>query len=369
MNLNNLLRGSLVSALFAAGGSAVLADVVETKNGSRLVGTVSKIDGGSVSITTDYAGTITVKQSEVTAITTDAPVAVRLASGTRLDGKISSSGGELKIAGADGTLNTTVAKVAASWAAGGKDPAIVALERGWAYEASVDVAGKSGNKSQLATGFAFRATLAGPSDTLQFYTAYDRQVSDGVKSADQFKAGSDYANNFSGNYSWYARDEVGFDRIKDIQLYNVAAVGLGYDLIKEPKHTLTTRAGVSFRYESYKPNAQEVTRLLLPPSILSIDTARRLATKESVNSAGLDFGLEHKLELDNSRLVNRLTFVPTFEDFGVYRLTHESFYELPLLNTQWKLRLGVSNDYNSEPGKNIDKLDTTYFTRLVLSWK
>ena len=105
------------------------------------------------------------------------------------------------------------------------------------------------------------------------------------------------------------------------------------------------------------------------PSTLSIDTARRLATKESVNSAGLDFGLEHKLELDNSRLVNRLTFVPTFEDFGVYRLTHESFYEMPLLNTQWKLRLGVSNDYNSEPGKNIDKLDTTYFTRLVLSWK
>jgi len=30
------------------------------------------------------------------------------------------------------------------------------------------------------------------------------------------------------------RDEGGFDRIKDIQFYNVAAFGLGYDTIKKP---------------------------------------------------------------------------------------------------------------------------------------
>lgn len=58
------------------------ADVVETKSGARIVGKVVAIDGGTVSVDTNFAGTIAVKQSEVTAITTDAPVAVRLASGT-----------------------------------------------------------------------------------------------------------------------------------------------------------------------------------------------------------------------------------------------------------------------------------------------
>jgi hypothetical protein len=43
--------------------------------------------------------------------------------------------------------------------------------------------------------------------------------------------------------------------------------------------------------------------------------------------------------------------------------------ELPIASTQWKLRVGVANDYNSQPGRGVDKLDTTYFTRLVLSWK
>jgi hypothetical protein len=75
------------------------------------------------------------------------------------------------------------------------------------------------------------------------------------------------------------------------------------------------------------------------------------------------------LELANSVLVNRLTVVPTFEDFSNYRAMHESFYELPLANPNWKLRLGLANDYNSEPGLGVQKMDTSYFTRLVLNWR
>jgi putative salt-induced outer membrane protein YdiY len=196
---------------------------------------------------------------------------------------------------------------------------------------------------------ATRASSARPSgaqDTLQFYTGYDRQVSDGVKSADQFKVGVDYANNFASHKSWYVRNEGGFDRIKDIELYDVAAAGLGYDFIKEAKQTLTGRAGLSFRYAGYKN-----------------------PRTEDVKAAGLDFGLNHRLQLENAVLINRLSFVPTFEDFGVYVVTHESLLELPIASTQWKLRVGVANDYNSKPGRGVDKLDTTYFTRLVLSWK
>jgi putative salt-induced outer membrane protein YdiY len=323
------------------------ADAVETKNGSRIVGKVTKIDAGSVVVATDYAGPITIKQSEVAAITTDAPVAVRLASGARIDGKVTSTAGTLQVAGAGATITTTtVDKIIASWPAGGTDPKLAALERGWVYEATVDVAGKSGNKNQLGTAAQMRATLAGPIDTFVVYTGYDRQVSDGTKSADQFKAGADYQSNFSGKNSWYVRNEGGFDRIKDIQFYDVAAVGYGYDFIKEAKHTLTARLGLSYRNENYK-------NPLTP----------------DVNTAGLDVGLNHRFRFDDSALVNRLSWVPSFKDFANYRFTHESFYETPLANPAWKLRLGVNNDYNSKPGKNVQKLDTGYFTRLVLNWR
>ena len=346
MNQFTLFRASVALAAVAFSAAHLSADVVETKSGARIVGKVSKIDGGSVTVDTDYAGSITIKQSEVAAINTDGPVAVRLATGTRIDGKLSGTAGSLQVAGVDGTISTSVDKVAASWSAGAKDPQVAMLDRGWAYEANVDIAGKSGNRSQLGTSAGLRATLAGIHDKLAFYTAYDRQTSDGQKSADQFKAGSDYQSNFSGKNSWYVRDEGGFDRIKDVQFYNVAAFGLGYDFIKAPKQTLTGRAGLSFRTENYKnPRTTDV------------------------NSAGLDFGLAHSLQLDNASLVNRLSIVPAFDDFANFRLTHESFLELPLANPSWKLRFGVNNDYNSKPGKGVDKLDTGYFTRLVLNWK
>lgn len=347
MNKIHRLQATVIILAAAVLGAAQLsADVVETKSGARIVGKVTKIDGGNVYVTTDYAGDLTIKQSEVAGLTTDAPVVVRLATGTTLQGTVSSAAGTLKVSGPDGEISTHVDKVAASWAVGQEDPSVLALRRHWAFEAGVDIAGKSGNSSQLGTAAAFRATLKTPEDTLQFYTGYNRQVSNGVTSSDQFKAGVDYADNFSGKVSWYVRDEGGFDRIKDINLYNTAAAGFGYDVIKEPKHLLTTRAGLSFRYEGYGNPAHA-----------------------SLKSMGLDFGLNHEWEFATSKLVNRLSYVPSFEDFSNFHFTHESFYEIPLSDPSWKLRLGVSNDYNSKPGPGVKKLDTDYFTRLVLSWK
>jgi hypothetical protein len=344
MNTIKPSQAFLAFILIFSATARLSADVVETKNGARIVGKVSKIDAGTVVVDTDFAGAVNIKQSEVTAITTDGPVAVRLESGTRIDGRISGgANGSLQVAGSDGTVNTPIAQLASSWEAGKPDPS---LERKWAYEAAADITGKTGNKEQTGTALAFRAVLKTPQDTLQFYAGYDRQISDGAKSADQFKAGVDYQNNFAGRWSWYARDEGGFDRVKGIEIYNVAGAGIGYDFIKEPKHLLTGRAGLSYRYEGYENPATT-----------------------DLSSAGLDFGLNHEYEFENSRLVNRLSYVPTFNDFANYRITHESFYEVPLVAPNWKLRLGVSNDYNSKPGMGIERLDTSYFTRFVLNWR
>jgi hypothetical protein len=134
--------------------------------------------------------------------------------------------------------------------------------------------------------------------------------------------------------------------VKSIDLYNIAAAGVGFDVVKKPKQTLTGRAGISFRYEGYKNS--------IAPS---------------VKDAGLDIGINNDMEFGNSKLVNRVAYVPTFDDFGNYRITHESYYQIPLTNPNWKLRIGVSNDYNSQPPRGTERLDTAYFTRLVLNWQ
>ena len=359
--------------LFALAIRTVSADVVETKTGAKIVGKVTLIDGTSVVVDTDYAGTVKIKQSEVTSVITDSPSNIRLSSGTVLQGTVSSEGpGVLTIVGPDGSIHTTVDKIVTTWTVGAKDPEVVALQRAWTYEAGVNILGKTGNSEQLGTGFNFRAMLNGPQDKLQFYSAYDRQVTEGQKSADQLKAGVDYQNSFSGRYSWYLRDEAGFDRVKLIDFANVAAFGLGYDVIKKPKQTLTGRAGFAHRFESYRMDPDSYAGFIDPLRVggpLQPADARRAATKESVNAAGLDFGISHTLELDKVSIVNRISFIPSFADFADYHATHESFLELPMQSPLWKLRMGVANDYTSVPSPGKKRLDTTYFTRLMLNWK
>jgi hypothetical protein len=349
MRTTNLFRILCFSASLLAsilGSARLAADVVETKNGARIVGKITKVDAGSVYMTTDFAGDLTIKQSEVTSISSDGPLSVRLADGTRIQGQVSTQNGALQVVGADGTVSTSILKIAAVWEPGSKDPEIAALEHHWSYEASADIEGTSGNKDQLGTAAGFRAKLVTPEDTLQYYTGYNRQVTSGVKSADQFKAGVDYAANFSPDSSWYVRDEGGFDRIMDIRFYDTAAVGAGYNFLNSKTDLLTGRVGLAYRYDGYDD-----------------------PKTPTVNSAAADFEISNDLKFSTSELVTHLTAVPAFSNFSNYIVTHDSFYQIPLVNPAWKLRMGVANDYNSMPSFGFKRLDTTYYTRLILDWQ
>ena len=326
--------------------SAVMADVIETKDGARLVGTVVGINGGKITLKTSYAGDIQVAQSEVASLTMDNELAIRLENGTTLQGSIASSGeGAITIDGGSGQVQAPVTDVAATWAVGATDPAIIALQRKWSYEASLDVTGKSGNSENFGSALSFSAVLDGKDDRLAFYTNYNQQESEGLTSADQFKAGVDYANSFKGALSWYVRNEAGFDRLKAIDFYDVAGAGFGYKVISKDNQSLTLRGGLSFRHEAY---------------------ANPLS--DDLSSLGMDFGLAHSYKWDNMKMNNSLTFVPSFEDFADYRVTHDSHFEMPLKSGPWKIRVGISNDFRSEPQAGFEELDTTWYTRMVLSW-
>lgn len=339
----------LLCAAFAAilGGAALRADVVETKDGARIVGRITKADAGSIYMTTTYAGDIVIKQSQVASLATEEPVSVRLASGSRMTGTVTTtSSGAVQVTSSEGTLTTSVDKIAAEWPSDGKDPALAALERHWQYEVSLDINGTTGNKNQLGTSGGVDAKMVTPQDALELYSNYNRQVTDDEKSADQFKAGVDYSNNFEDRSSWYVRDEGGFDRIMDIRFYDTAAAGWGFDAIKNSVDTLTARIGLAYRYDGYNNPATP-----------------------TVNSAAGDLEIIHDYRTAAWELSNKITVVPAFQNFNDVVVTQDSFYQVPLNQPNWKLRMGVSNDYNSEPGAGIKKLDTTYYTRLIYDWQ
>ena len=302
--------------------SSDFADVVETKNGARIVGKVAKIDDGTVVVDTDYAGDIDDQAVRSDVDHDRCPGGGAPGDGTRIEG----TGFQRRRRCAAGRgrrrppSTPPSTKSPRRWPAGGKDPEVVALERHWAYEATVDIAGKTGNKSSSAPPAAFRATLKTPQDTLQFYSAYNRQVSEGVKSADQFKAGVDYQNNFAGKTSWYVRDEGGFDRVKDIELYNVAACGLWLRF-----------------HQAAEALADGSRRSLVPLREL------QEPGDHDVSSAGLGFRPQPRMgvrEFEDRQPPLVRAVVRRFLELPHQRT--RSFYEIPLDDPAWKLRLGVS---------------------------
>ncbi len=340
-------RGSwaflLLTILVGTAGGVLRADVIETKEGAHLVGHITKIADGKVTIDTEFAGEVAVLQKHIVRIETDGPVAVRLANGQRYDGRLSGASGTEQVAAAAGPVPASVTDIAAIWAAGAPDPATLSH---WKFETGVDVAGKTGNHNQLGSSYSATATLTGPKDTLILSSNYYRQSTDGVKSADQLKAGADFSDNYSDRSSWYARDEAGFDHIKDLSLYDTLATGIGYDFIKEVEQKMTGRIGLAYRYEDYSGTGAQ-----------------------NLHTMALDLGLNQSFKFDNSELTARAAIVANFEDIANMHITQETDYDVPVGKSSWKLRLGIANDYNSKPAEDLRKLDTTYFGRLILSWK
>lgn len=330
-----------------------LADVVVTVDGARLVGTITRIEEGVVHLDTAYAGTLQVRQDQVASFETADPLFVRLASGVVMAGPVETDdAGNLRIESDDGVMQTGIARVTASWRPGDDDPQIAQLReaeerarRRWDYEAAVDVLGKEGNAREFGVGANFEAVLRSPDDALTFHASYEERKRDGEKTADRLAGGMSYEAFFSKLFGWYVRTELETDSVSDIDLRSTSAAGMSYRLIDKEHQRLVTRTGLGYRYTSYESDT------------------------EDESTPTLDLGLTHRYRFrDMLTMRNALTFVPSIEDFSAYTAVHDSGLEIPVgMGRHWKLRLGLRNEYDSDPG-DARRLDTTYYSRLVYSW-
>lgn len=344
-SMNKLITRSVIGlvALTLLTGNA-LADRIELTDGSVVNGKLVSAEGGKFKVETDFAGTIEVAQSKIKAFTTDKVVNVQLETGSSMLGRVQASGDGIAVVADNGQMSAPTAKVKAVWAEGSDSPDVRKLKRAWKYEASVAINGRTGGAEKFAGAVGFKATLESAQDKLIFNLAAEKAEDEGVETANRQLAGVDYSSFFSEKYVWYARSSVEKDAIKALDLRSSTAFGIGRKLIKKDHQDLEARFGLSYLYETY-------------------------ANGTKFDSPGLDVAFIHAYQFKNGKLNNVLTYTPTFEDFGNYRLHHETTYEMPITASLWKLKMGITNDYTSLPQPGIDRLDTLYFTSLILNWE
>ncbi len=331
--------------------TTALADRVELNDGSIINGKLLSAEGGKLKVETAFAGTIEIAQAAVKSFSTDEAVNVGLSGGSVALGKVSANDAGLAIASANGDVNATPATVAAVWRQGADSPetraakeAAAKAQRKWAYEAGVAISGRSGTSDKFNGVLGFKATLESAHDKLIFGLGWEKADDNGVETANRQAASVDYSSFFNANSVWYARTSLEKDVIKALDYRSSTAFGLGRKAIKNEVQDLELRVGVNYLYESYTNGV-------------------------TFDSPGLDLTLLHVYHFKTSQMNNMLSYNPAFSDFANYRFHHESTYEAPIAASQWKLKVGLMNDYLSKPQPGIEAWDTLYFTSLILNWK
>jgi len=346
-------RQLLAAVLALAASVTALADRIELTDGSVLNGKLLSAEKGQFKFETKFAGVIVIAQDQIKSFSTDSAVNVGLKAGTQVLGTVAASGSGIAVSAADGQMTSSAANVVAVWRPGEDSPEVreakataEKLKRRWNYEAAVAMTGRTGGSEKFAGAVAVKATLVSPEDKLIFAGAINRAQENGNETANDWKAGVDYSAFFTGANVWYARTDLSKDRIKAIDLRSNSAFGVGRKLVKTDAQDLEVRLGLGYTFETYTTNAQDF------------------------ESAGLDVALINEQTLGWAKMNNKITFTPAFEDFANFRLVHETTFDLPIKTGEfWKLRMGVNNEYQSEPPRGVEKLDTTYFTALILNWK
>lgn len=350
---NSILSGLAALALVVG---VARADTVYTTDGSMLVGKIVSWSGGKLKIETSIAGALELDASQVKSMVFDEPMNIELKSGDRLVGpaKTSADNSATVIESSVGAIAVPSEKIGNIWAQGADPPEVVEAKKqaeatlaeyqpDWVTTLEAGVSRQEGNTDNLEARGRFEVNRTTKRDRLTFYLAANYQEQNSVRSANEYYGGIKYKNLVTDRLFWYTRTELEYDEFENLDLRATAAVGYGYFWIKEETAEFNTRAGLGYRHESYDNG-------------------------DTNDDFFLDLGYDLDWDIREwVKFTHSVTYSPAFDRFSDYRLNVDTAFLLPLQNDDIALKLGMENDYNSNPQPGIDRLDNKYYANILMT--
>lgn len=220
-------------------------------------------------------------------------------------------------------------------------------DKAWKYEADLDISGRSGNVNSSGLAAGIRATGERPKiSQTSFSLRGNTATQEGVKSADELRGQAAYERTLAEKSFWYVRADAGYDNVRDLDLIALGSAGFGRRFFKDDKGSLDLRAGLGYRQEESS------------------------GASEDISAPAFDAGLSFERDLGWGQLRIQLDLVPSLEDLADLSLRHEASLELlGGKESPISLRIGLLQDYRSDVVAPVEKLQNTYFVRLVYRWQ
>lgn len=323
------------------------ADVVETLSGDRLMGKIKTIQQGIVTLVTDYAGEIKIKQGLVAKMTTDEVVMTRPTTNW-LDAPVAAP---LAYTAADSNRVVTV------YRKDGVDPDKPKESKRWAISAGVRFSGQTGNTDSFSSGMNIDLVRTGRKSLLKLYGKYDYKEVNNKTDTDLINFGADYEYNISPCQALFIRDDNIKNRIQDIRwrVANSAGYSLYFWRTMDEKgsgikNALRLRAGIGYVWDYYYADAGE---------------------PEGVNESSVaDIGIWFRQRLFKNVVWNtEISLQPSLQIKGDIYGRQETTVSFPLFGKSVLQEIGMSNEFVGKPeDSKAEKLDTKWFLRFRIIW-
>lgn len=328
------------------------ADQVSLKNGDRLSGTITKSDGKTLVLHTDYAGDVTLKMDAVQAIESTQTLHLQMQGGKAATGTVTTSDGNLQVATSSGTVQAPITSITSL-----RNPAEEAayensLHPGffqeWRSGVNAGFALTRGNSETKNLSIGFNAARQTLHDKLTAYANSVYATNDAAgavpsTTANTAGGGLRYDHDLKGRLFGFAATDFFSDALQGLNIRAVMGGGAGYHAIKNANTSLDLLLGANYTHESY--------------------------TTFTRNFAALTIGENLTSKLGKSTLLTQdLSFFPDLNNTGEYRTTFD-FGTVTKLSRWLGWQNSVSDIYvtNPPPGKRRNDLILTTGLNIALT--
>ncbi len=350
-----MLRFCSLVLLIGLSFSVASADEVILKDGSRLVGQFKELNGNKAVLETGFSTPLEIDVAKIQGISSDQPMTVQLASGDRAVGTLNYTPehGQRVAARTMGQVAIDFENVSAIWAAGQEAPEVVDLraqlkkmQNPWSAKLHLGVDGQSGNTDRVAVNGRAEIHRKTDADRLLIYAQGRSSRENGEDTVKEVLGGISLEVDVDEKWFAFGKTELEFDKFENLDLRARISGGVGYFVTRLPEEEFRLHAGIGFQHESFDSGASD-------------------------DQAVADLGWDYRKDVAPwLQFTHSTTVFPAFEDIGDFRIVMENAAEIPLDSEHdWKLRLGLRNDYDAMPEPGIKRLDTYYFVNVVMEWQ
>lgn len=296
------------------------ADQVTLKNGDHLTGSITKSDGKTLVLKTDYAGDLTIKFDSIQSLSSTGDLHVT-AGGKTAVGPVTTSGDQLEVATkTTGTVEAPIASVTLLRSPAEETAYQKSLHPGWAGGwaggFNLGLAVTAGNSETRDLNIGFNAVRTGFHDKLTLYETsvysttgkLNLQPIPTQTTANSNTGGIRYDHDFAPRVFGFVSGDFFSNALQNLDLRYILGGGIGFHAIKTPNTTLDLLAGINYTHESFsdlmEPNP------LPPPDTIFYNKS------DSTSALTVGDNFAHKMGA-HSTLTQSFLLYPSFSETNI----------------------------------------------------